>query len=340
MPVATIFTRFLSALDAPHTREYSDAQFRGMTFKSLYGLSHALTEYKIPNRGIMVADKDEIVKIAPPFLAQTSGGIFVIVENIDPRAGIVEYDSRGEKEKVDLASFKKAWNGAALLAFPDENSREPDYPSHRVAEIVSASSRWLFWIAAIFLFAYFFINNGLWTRISTILLSLFNLAGLYLTFLLTQKSLNIHSAASDRVCGVLEHGGCDSIVKLKVSKLFGVFSWSEIGLGYFSVSLATLLMFPAAWPGLALCDICCLPYTVWSIWYQKFRAKHWCALCVGVQITLWLLFFCYLGGGFVGEILPLRSELAPLVAAYVFAVIGLRAVLSTLTGHSGDEENS
>ncbi|MBD5607342.1 MAG: hypothetical protein HDQ93_00630, partial [Desulfovibrio sp.] len=261
MPVATIFSRFLSALGVPNTRDFSDGQFRGMTFKSLYGLSHLLTEYGVRNEGIKVADKDEIVKIAPPFLAQTKGGIFVIVAKIDPDRGTIEYDSRGEMEKVDLDSFKKAWNGVALLAFPDEKSREPDYPSHRLSEIVASLSRWLLWIAAIFLLGYFFITRELWAGVSTVLLVVFNLVGLYFSFLLVQKSLNIHTRASDRVCGVLEHGGCDSIVKLKVSKLFGVFSWSEVGFGYFGVSLATLLMFPAAHPYLALFNVCCLPYT-------------------------------------------------------------------------------
>lgn len=330
MPVATIFSRFLSALGVPNTRDFSDEKFKGMTFKSLYGLSHLLTEYGVRNEGIKVADKDEVVKIAPPFLAQTRGGIFVIVEKIDPVQGAIEYDSRGEMEKVDLESFKKAWNGVALLAFPDEKSREPDYSSHRLSEIVSDSSRWLLWIAAIFLLAYFFVSRDLWASLPTVLLVVFNLTGLYFSFMLVQKSLNIRSAASDRVCGVIEHGGCDTIVKLKVSKLFGVFSWSEIGFGYFGISLAALLMFPDARPYLALFNVCCLPYTFWSVWYQKFRAKHWCALCLGVQTTLWLLFFCYLGGGCFRDILPLRAELVALLAAYVFAVLALNAVLSTL----------
>lgn len=80
-----------------------------------------------------------------------------------------------------------------------------------------------------------------------------------------RKSPNIHTAAPERVCGVLEQGGRDSIVMLKVSKLLGVFSWSEVGFGYFGVSLAAPLMFPASWPYLTLCNLCCLPYAVWSV---------------------------------------------------------------------------
>ncbi len=327
MPVASIFTRFLEALDVRHTAGYSDAQFRGMTFKSLYGLSHLLTQYGVPNYAVRVADKNEFARIDTPFLAQTNSGIFVIVTDIDTAAATVCYDSLGVREQAPLADFVNAWNGVALLAFPDAGSREPDYGAHHLCDIVSRLSVYALAVAALAVFVYFFVTRGVYAHVSTVLLAVFDLVGLYFSYLLLQKSLNIHTAASDRVCGVLEKGGCDSIMSLKVSKLFGVFSWSEVGFGYFGVSLATLLMFPHLWPSLALCNACCLPYTVWSIWYQKFRARHWCTLCVGVQSTLWILFFCYLGGGWWRHILPLHVDLFVLLAVYVFSVLLVNMIL-------------
>lgn len=329
MPVATIFSRFLNQLDVPHTNFWSDKKFAGMTFKSLYGLSHLLTEYGIRNEGVKFTDKDKIRELTPPFLAQMSNGIFVIVTGINPQSGMIEYESRGEFLRISLDEFIKAWNGIALLAFPNDKSGEPEYGSHHLTEIVANMARYMLALAALSIFAYFFITRGVYASFSTILLTLFNCFGLYFSFLLMQKSLNIHSAASERVCGVLEHGGCDSIMQLSVSRLFGVFSWSEIGFGYFGVSLATLLIFPHMWPYLALCNVCCLPYTFWSIWYQKFRAKHWCTLCVGVQSTLWLLFFCYLGGGFFRYAWPLHIDFFILIATYLFVVLFLNLLVST-----------
>lgn len=327
MAAPTIFSRFLAELGVPHTVEYSDVRFRDMTFKSLFGLSHLLKEYGIDNTGIRVTDKSELTSIPVPFLAQTKGGVFVIVTDIDPSRDIVGYDSLGEKGCVSVSDFEQAWNGVALLAYPSGSSKEPDYGSHRLSEIVARMSRYVLALAALAVFAYFFITRHVYAHISTVLLTLFDCVGLYFSFLLLQKSLHIRTAASDRVCGVLEQGGCDSIMELKVSKLFGVFSWSEVGFGYFGVSLATLLMFPHLWPSLALCNICCLPYTFWSIWYQRFRARHWCTLCVGVQSTLWLLFFCYLGGGWLGKAFPLHPDFAVLLAVYVFTVLFLNMLM-------------
>lgn len=81
------------------------------------------------------------------------------------------------------------------------------------------------------------------------------------------------------------------------------------------------------WSSLALCNVCCLPYTVWSIWYQRFRAHKWCTLCVGVQTTLWLLFFCYLGGGHFHGAFPLKVDTFVLVAVYVTAVLALNLLM-------------
>lgn len=340
MSVPTIFSRFLAGMGVPHTDTYSDKEFRDMTFKSLYGLSHLLSVYGVENEGLRFTDKHEITRLTPPFLAQTNAGVFVIVNDIDPTTKTVRYDSRGENLSIDLDSFINAWNGVALLAFPDANSREPEYGSHRLTEIISSLSKYALAVAALIVFVYFFVTRHVYAHVSTVLLTVFNCIGLYFSYLLLQKSLNIHTAASDRVCGVLEQGGCDSIMQMKVSKLFGVFSWSEVGFGYFSVSLATLLMFPHLLPQLALCNICCLPYTFWSIWYQRFRAHHWCTLCVGVQSTLWLLFFCYLGGGWLRHALPLHIDFLTLIAVYVFAVLFINFILRVFKNLPSHEKDS
>lgn len=340
MPVATIFSRFLTQLGVPHTQSWSDKNFRNMTFKSLYGLSHLLQEYGIKNRGVQFVDKSEITKLTPPFLAQLKNGIFVIVTGIDLDKKQITYDSVGKIQDIPIQDFLDSWNGFALLAFPNASSSEPEYSAHHLAEIISYSSKYVLYLAGLLLFAYFFVTRDLYSHVYTILLTLFNLIGFYFSFLLVQKSLNIHTAASDRVCGVLEQGGCDSIVQLKVSKLFGVFSWSEVGFGYFGISLLSLLVFPHLLPYLAVCNICCLPYTVWSIWYQKFKAKHWCTLCVGVQTTLWLLFFCYLGGGCFKGVLPIHVNFIVLLSAYIFAVLFINLLLSTFKKLPCHETNS
>lgn len=324
MPDNTIFTDLLGQLGVRFTPEYANRQFDAMSFKSLFGLSQLLKSYGVESEGLVLSDKSEIEKLTPPFIAQTSGGL-VIATSIGN--GSIGYLSQGVEERMPLQEFEKAWTGTVFLAFPTERAGEPDYCAHREAMFFTKVRNVGLVVGLAALFCYLFVSNGIYRHVSTVLLTLLDLGGLYLTYLLVQKSLKIHNKTADNVCRVLQEGGCDSILETKASKFFGIFGWSEVGFTYFSVSLLCLLMFPEWICYLALCNACCLPFTVWSIWYQKFRAKVWCTLCVSVQTTLWLSFFCYLGGRWFDGVLPLRIEFFVLGVTYVTVLFLLNRIL-------------
>lgn len=157
---------------------------------------------------------------------------------------------------------------------------------------------------------------------------------IYICFLLVQKTLKIHSHTADRMCGVIEAGGCDSVLETKASSFFGIFNWSEVGLSYFSVSLFVLLLFPQYISYLAVINFCCLPFSFWSVWYQKFRVKAWCTLCLCVQALLWLLFVVYLVGGWYSDMLPITSKFYALVAAYAVALLSLNRLFSFINRYT------
>lgn len=320
----SLLSDWLTQLGVPHTRAYTEARFAAMPFKSLFGLQQLLKEYGIDSQGYAFSDKKAISHLQPPFVAVTPAGM-VIVTGLTPQS--VTYLSQGQAETMPLDRFLDAWTGKAFCAYTTPDSAEPGYRIHRRDAMMARLRDRGLMAGLTALFLYLFISNGLWCDISTVLLTLLDLTGLALTYMLVQKSLKIKNAAADKVCKVLQEGGCDSVLEMKASKFFGIFGWSEVGFAYFSVSLLTLLMFPQWIRYLALCNLCCLPFTFWSIWYQKFRAKVWCTLCVSVQATLWLLFFCYLGGGWFGGVFPLRIEFFVLGATYITALLLLNKIL-------------
>ncbi|MCM1348447.1 MAG: hypothetical protein NC338_03465 [Firmicutes bacterium] len=322
---------YLEALGVPYTCNYSQKRFAEMPFHTLFGVSKLLEEYGVKSEGYLLNDRKEISKLTPPFLARTAGGI-VIVTGMD--SDTIHYLTQGVEESMPLDKFTGAWCGNVMLSFPGPNAQEPDYGPHSRIEFLMKSKRWVLTIGAVLLFLYAFITNRLYAQFSTIWIAAVDLAGLYLTYLLVQKSLKIHNGAADKVCGVLEAHGCDHVLEMKASKFFGLFGWSEVGFAYFSVSLGALLMFPQTLPMLALCDICCLPFTAWSIWYQRFRAHRWCTLCVCVQCSLWLLFFGYLGGGFVHQAWPPTIEFIVLGLCYVTVMLAVNALMPLLENQS------
>lgn len=316
----TIFSLFLESLGVPHTPEYSDDRFRNMTFKSLFGFSRLLKEYGIDNEAYQIADKLEIDRLDTPFMAQGNQK-FVIVTSVTPDS--VTYLTETGPVVSTRDNFFRRWNGVVLMAYPDENSIEPDYAAHRRAMIIDAAKKWILIASAAIIALYLFISSGLYADWSDVALLATNGAGLYVSYLLMLKTLNIKSRSADRACGFIETHGCDHVLSSAMSSFMGIFKWSEVGLAYFSISLMTLLVFPEYTNYLAFLNLFCLPYSFWSVWYQKTKAKAWCTLCLSVQALLWLSFFCYLGGGHIRDIFPLRPEVFILGLSYLTALLAI-----------------
>lgn len=316
----TIFSLFLESLGVPHTPEYSDDRFRNMTFKSLFGFSRLLKEYGIDNEAYQIADKLEIDRLDTPFMAQGNQK-FVIVTSVTPDS--VTYLTETGPVVSTRDNFFRRWNGVVLMAYPDENSIEPDYAAHRRAMIIDAAKKWILIASAAIIALYLFISSGLYADWSDVALLATNGAGLYVSYLLMLKTLNIKSRSADRACGFIETHGCDHVLSSAMSSFMGIFKWSEVGLAYFSISLMTLLVFPEYTNYLAFLNLFCLPYSFWSVWYQKTKAKAWCTLCLSVQALLWLSFFCYLGGGHIRDIFPLRPAVFILGLSYLTALLAI-----------------
>lgn len=312
-----ILTDLLQQLGVPHTQTWSSAQFASLAFPSWFGLSRLLAAYGVDSEGVTLSDKSEVAKLTPPFVAAMRGGS-VIVTSIDTEHGVISYLTEGVAETMPLADWTADWTGKALLAFPRKGSAEPDLAGHRLVELALRAKRVVLWALAALLSAWCFIDNRLWHPANLPVVLVLDCCGLLMSWMLLQKTVHVRSAAADRVCGVLQAGGCDSVLETKASSFFGIFSWSEVGFAYFSVSLLALLVFPAqtaVW--LALVNVCCLPFTVWSISYQKWVLHTWCTLCVSVQTLLWLLFAAYLCGGWWHGLsqAPVMALLA-LIASY------------------------
>ena len=329
----TLVTDLLSVLKVPYTVGYTRQRFEGMPFKTLFGVAQLLKEYGVEAKGYRIADKSQLPALKTPFIAQTAGGL-VIVTKISDRA--VNYLTQGTPEVLSTPEFENALTGVVLTVTPLPHAKEPDYSKHWRSQFITDAKRVLLPVLAALLGAYLIVTHHLWSHLSVWGLIAVDIFGLWMTFMLVQKSLKIKNKTADKVCGVLQSGGCDSILKTDASSFFGIFSWSEVGFTYFGVSLLAMLISPATIHWLALINLCCLPFTVWSIWYQKFRAKHWCTLCVCVQASLWLQFLCYLFGGWQIPIFPLDLGFFALCATFVFVLFGLNRILPHFSNNNDE----
>ncbi len=339
-PDASLLSDWLTLLGVGHTHDYTLSKEKAMPFKTWFGLSRALQDYGVESEAYFLPDKNNIKDLPLPFIAHTAGaeGGNIIVTAID--GDNVEYISLGQPKQTTLERLINAWDGNVFLSKANEGAAEPDLGLHRRLDFFKKSKKWVLLACMVALLVYAFVSNGLYRNISAYFIAAIDIAGLYVTYLLVQKSLKIHNPKADKFCGVLQEGGCDDILATSASKFFGLFGWSEVGFAYFSVSLLALLMFPASLPSLALCNMCCLPFTVWSIWYQRFRAKRWCTLCVTVQCSLWLLFFSYLFGGWVKMSLPVSIDFFVLGVAYVGVMLLINSLMPLIEKKDDNQNTS
>jgi len=176
-------------------------------------------------------------------------------------------------------------------------------------------------LAAGLLAGLFFIHNRIYENTGRMLVFLISSLGVYVSYLLAQKQLHIHSEYADKICSLFKQNDCNNVLESKAAKLWGVIGWSEIGMGYFISNVLIILLLPALFPYLVIINIFALPYTLWSVWYQKFKAKQWCPLCLIVQALLWTIFIINLLSGHITVIA--RNEaihFQPLLAGIIYFI--------------------
>lgn len=291
-----IFTSFLKALKVRHTREHSNKVFREHPHRNnLFGISKMLIDYGIANQGIKVNDKNEIIEIETPFIAHI-GNDFVTVLKVTPTE--VSYVWNDRKFSVAIEKFKEIWTGVALLGEADSGSVEPGYLRHRRMEIYTILQKsGLLILTAVLAIRAMTVDYASFS-LGHFFLLFINVIGIYIGYLLILKQLHVGSNYADKICSLFHENDCNNILESPAARLWGVIGWSEIGFSYFVSNVLILMFMPALTNYMAWINICALPYTIWSIWYQKFVARQWCVLCIIVQALLWSMFFVNLAFGF------------------------------------------
>lgn len=327
MKGTTILSDYLAALGVKHTGAYSDDRFRNMPFRTLFGFTRLLNEYGIGSQCALLTDKQQVKNVSVPFIAQL-GSQFVIVKSFEDDK--VSYILFHDRFSVPVSDFISKFSGVVLVAKPGSDVIEPEYKKHHLYELADLSKKLILILALLFVGVAGFIQSGIGRHMSLVFLLATDLAGIAVCYLLMLKSHKVRSHAADKFCGILQKHGCDTVLEQKASTFFGLFSWSEVGMTYFSVSTVLLFLFSEQWHMMALINGLCLPFTVWSISYQKFVIKAWCTMCVTVQTLLWCQFFCFLLGGWWHKVFPLSIGFFEMGAAYIAVLLGLNALMKQM----------
>lgn len=293
-----VFITFLKLLNVKHTKSFSTKYYNEHPHKyNLFGLSKMLSDYGVENAGTKIKDKEnDLFNIETPFVAFT-GNDFVTVYKVSSEN--VSYIWNGKDISISPTEFIQQWTGIVLLAETNENSIEPIYKENRKKERFGFFQKILLLASVLLTFILIYISKSLYSDIGLTFSLIVNFIGVYIGYLLVQKQMHIHSEYGDKICSLFKQGDCNDILESSAAKFLGVIGWSEIGFAYFMSNVFIIAFFPQFVSYLAVINICALPYSFWSVWYQKVKAKQWCPLCLIVQSLLWVVFVVNLTFGFI-----------------------------------------
>jgi hypothetical protein len=270
-------------------------------------ITDSLNKWNIPN-GVGKIPIDKIDELPVPFAAYThdSESPLAIVTQINGETLQVcqkDYNKSVTQLKED---FIKKWNGVYIIAEPNEHSGEVNYKVNKQKAFLNSLIPVAAFVAMVLL-SFLFINKMIVDNAALLTINTLGiyiqyfvlLAGVIVTALLLWYEVDKNNPILQKVCTGIVKGNCNAILTGKQAKVFSWLSWSEVGFFYFAGSLLTLLFVPNAVILLAWLNICALPYTVFSIYYQWKVAKQWCVLCLAVQALLLLGGINVIGSNFL-----------------------------------------
>lgn len=195
--------------------------------------------------------------------------------------------------KEDRSIFFKKWTGTVLVPYTDEQSGDPEYTKRLREERTQK-----------------LINLGIYTGISicTILLLLQAIpqelpvwSVLFflkmIALLVVSQIVKIELGESNTlITTICKTNDCGKVLNSKASKLFAGLTMGDVGIIYFGVGALLLIIAPFTEYFLFIVyllffvNLFTLPYTLFSVGYQRFVLKTWCPFCLTVMGLLWVEF--------------------------------------------------
>ena len=323
--MGNILTQILDYLGVKHTRAYADEVYSAQPFReSMYGLSVMLGRFHVENRCVKLSDKEHIRNISFPIVVVIGGRYFIATGISDDKVTLIT--ASGKTTGIPVNVFIEKWSGILLTVRKTAYSIEPDYAAHHKEQRLSQIKNFLLAACAAVLLAAGIAWNDLRGQWWWYAVMLIDLAGIGVGYLLLQKELHIDNGFTDRLCGLIKESHCEDVTESDAASFFGLAKMSEIGAGFFGVNLLALLFFPGVVSAMAIVAVAVLPFTFWSVWYQKFRARSWCVLCLSTLALMWLQAGVLWAGGAFGYYAgfpALVSSLIVLFAAYGLTVLAI-----------------
>ena len=222
---------------------------------------------------------------------------FVVVVEIHDKQ-IKYYDPITNKYIQENKSvFFEKWTGTVLIPFTDEQSGDPDYSEHvkeeKQKKLINVAIYTGLSIGVVILLIQAFLA---YPQVFFVWL-LFFLIKIIAIFVISQIVKIELGESNTFITKICKNKDCGKVLNSKASKLFPWLTMGDVGIIYFGCGILMLIVAPfidyltSVVYLLLFLNLFTLPYTIFSICYQRFVLKTWCPFCLSVMGLLWMEFF-------------------------------------------------
>lgn len=303
-------------------------------YPSMLAIHDVFEEFGIASEAYKYGEVEKILDIKEPFLVQikTEDGngqvFFALVYGHEGKTADWFNPISHRREDISIIDLKKKSTDYAMLFSASPKAGDNNFAVHWRKEVLQRASELAcvaFLPICLTLIAIYRVLLGN-LNLGPFLFATLLLAGCIICSLLLMHEYNVYNPVVRSVCGDSKKMNCNAVLSSPGSAIAGI-PWSVIGGLYFLGSLISILVFcldTQVFTALSYLNLLALPYTVYSLYYQKMVVRQWCPLCISVLAITWCMFFVSL----VSEAFSSCIKLSP---SYFISIVVNMSISALLT---------
>lgn len=183
-------------------------------------------------------------------------------------------DGKLQKTKISIDKLREIWDGIIIAIEAKEQND--------IVNIIKKEHIFFFILCLISAIPKIYnLNFSLTT------FYLLTFTGVVISYFIVQEAFGVSNKTIHKFCDIVSRNhGCSNVINDTKSKLFNIVSLSDACLVYFSSALLFIVFIEFNVSLFFIISICSLPVIIYSIYYQAFIIKDWCALCIGISLIL------------------------------------------------------
>lgn len=281
LPIEQLLYQWLLLLKIPISKKYLRRLLvTHPDYPSLLSVTDTLSRLGLNHIALNIS-KNHLTEVPVPFLAHLNGkaGELIIVNNLD----VVT------KKATD---FYQRWSGVVVAIEKPAAWENTENEVHLRQEQQQRKQTFfaILLVSALSILA--MVKASSWV-ISCLILTA--VSGFIIAYLIITKELGIENKIMRWVCA--RNADCNKVINSDGPRLLGGLRWGDLGISWFFCLLFLIIfssftgIFNYMMPVMLLLSVATLPFTIYSVYYQRFVIRNWCNLCLIICGLLWVQFF-------------------------------------------------